>query len=110
MGIIANIFSNEGRRDSLSVLPERARAVCVINADGPFEPSVECPPVMVMKAAGASGCARIVPVNAAGVVQAGVSFGGRYIASSDRRFGEAVERACGQHFYGAVALHDRLER
>ena len=35
--------------------------------------------------------------------------GGCYVATSDSRFGEMIEKKFGIHFYGAVALHDRSE-
>jgi len=36
-------------------------------------------------------------------------FGGNYAATSDSRFGEAIEKLTGQDFYGAVPIHDRKE-
>jgi len=36
-------------------------------------------------------------------------FGGNYASTSDSRFGEAVEKIIGTRFYGAVAVHDRVE-
>lgn len=44
------------------------------------------------------------PANAAGPM-----FGGCYVATSDSRFSDEVERIVGGRFYGAVALHDRFE-
>lgn len=34
---------------------------------------------------------------------------GAYIATSDSRFREAVEKMLGHRFYGAIPLHDRFE-
>ncbi len=36
-------------------------------------------------------------------------FGGCYIAYSDSRFTQHVEKTLGSRFYGAIALHDRVE-
>jgi len=36
-------------------------------------------------------------------------FGGNFAASSDSRFSQACRELLGHHFYGAVAIHDRVE-
>jgi hypothetical protein len=36
-------------------------------------------------------------------------FGGNYAAASDSRFSELCEKLLGTSFYGAVAIHDRVE-
>lgn len=36
--------------------------------------------------------------------------GGNYAASSDSRASDALHAVSGQRFYGAVAIHDRIER
>lgn len=36
--------------------------------------------------------------------------GGNYGASSDSRVGDALRAVSGSRFYGAVAIHDRIER
>ena len=35
--------------------------------------------------------------------------GGNFAASSDSRFSQACRELLGHHFYGAVAIHDRVE-
>lgn len=39
----------------------------------------------------------------------GTMFGGNYAATSDARFGELIAELLGHPFYGAVAVHDRIE-
>lgn len=41
--------------------------------------------------------------------QCGPMASGAYIATSDSRFREAVEKMLGHRFYGAIPLHDRFE-
>ena len=36
-------------------------------------------------------------------------FGGNYAASSDSRLSKAVDNLTGNRFYGAIAIHDRVE-
>jgi hypothetical protein len=110
MGIYAKIYSSSYGRDPLSVIPSAAQEVLVINADGPFEPKAG---VQLVRLEGgyAGSAVRAVPINANGSKAPNLMFGGRFIASSDSRFGRAVERERGDgaQFYGAVPLHDRYE-
>lgn len=102
MGIYADIYAAaDGRRDALSILPANAVRVLVLNADGPFE-RVKGEPAVIIEA-GPYGSMRAVPVDVQGDKVPGCMFGGRYVGASDSRFGELAG------FYGAVALHDRVE-
>lgn len=83
----------------------------VVNAEGPFDPAADSP-AMVLESH-VPGCLRLVPVS---LKEAGrwVMFGGNYAATSDSRFRELCEQLLcqklkGQRFYGAVAIHDRVE-
>lgn len=109
MGIYANIYDSESGRDSLSVWPASVHRVLVINAEGPFERKEGEAAVMIVPAHGGRGCVMAVPVNEAGEKWPGVMKGYSYVASSDSRFSELVERISGHPFYGAVSLHDRCE-
>jgi hypothetical protein len=110
MGIYAKIYASDYGRDPLSVVASGVQEVLVVNADGPFQPQ---PGDQLVRLEGgyAGAAVRAVPINANGSKAPGLMFGGRYIASSDSRFGQAVERERGDgaQFYGAVPLHDRLE-
>jgi hypothetical protein len=89
----------------------------VVNADGPFDPTPDAPAVMLDSHV--HGIVRLVPVEKIGddwfligqntKEYAGPMFGGNFAATSDSRFGDAIEKLTGQRFYGAIAIHDRLE-
>lgn len=121
MGIHAQIYDSASGRDSLSVWPQDTREVLVLNAEGPFERKPGQPAVVIVPGYGGVGTVRAAPVDDAGNEIRGVMKGYSYIGSSDSRFGALVERVINervqaqypgaprQRFYGAVALHDRLE-
>jgi hypothetical protein len=81
-----------------------------MNVNGPFS-GISAPRVILEMHA--NGCLRIVPAktNDKGewVAQSGTMFGGNFLSSSDSRFVEACENLLGHTFYGAVAIHDRVE-
>lgn len=108
MGIYADIYDSAAGRDALSVWPAITK-VLVMNADGPFLRRPGEPAVKIVRANGGPGMARAVPVNNEGDVIGGTMKGYSFIASSDSRFAECVQRVIGAPFYGAVALHDRRE-
>lgn len=111
MGLPVSIYRSEHECD-LNVF-QKSRRLTIVNIDGPFEPSQDAPAAMLVKG-NLRGCAKVVPaVQVADgsyiPLPAWSMFGGSYVASSDSRFGEAVERIVGSRFSGAVALHDRVE-
>lgn len=55
------------------------------------------------------GTIKAVPCDDSGTPLKNTMMGGAYIACSDSRFSEACEKIAGGRFYGAVALHDRVE-
>lgn len=93
--------------------------VCIVNVDGPFEPDLRHPAVMLIEGAlfsviavpaathGAESDYSYIPSKFTGLV--GPMFGGTYIATSDSRFGHAIEALLGHRFYGAIPFHDRYE-
>lgn len=84
-----------------------ADAVCVINMDGPFNPSADRPAFKLIPGA-FSGTAVLVPVDRPeGMI--GPMFGGNMAHSSDSRFSKAVENLTGHRFYGALPIHDRFD-
>ena len=78
----------------------------IINADGPFEPDEKAPAAVIMLTQ--FGNAKILPA-ADAKDENWMMFGGNYAATSDSRFGDAIEKLTGQDFYGAVPIHDRKE-
>lgn len=119
MGLNADILKANGRSyagiGGTSTYFDR---VCIVNVDGPFEPTQDCFPVMLVRG-NLPGTVKAVmacpietmpvqwtevrPPNAVGPMH-----GGCYIESSDSRFGEAVA-ALGGPRYAPVAFHDRFE-
>lgn len=86
----------------------------LVNVPGPFDPEdhPNYPPAILMKG-DLPGTLKIVPAvfsrslwqpnNAHGMM------GGNYGATSDSRFSDYCEKTLGHRFYGAVAIHDRIE-
>ena len=83
-----------------------AERLTVVNVEGPFEPRPDAPAVILEEHV--PGCLRLVPrdLKASG---AWAMFGGNYAATCDSRFRQACETLLGHRFYGAVAIHDRVE-
>jgi hypothetical protein len=113
MGLIANIYRWSLSDCSNGGLSSRVNEVTLVNVEGPFEPNEDRPAALLLNGH-SMGTVRVVP---AVEVAPGGSYeaegrpmmGGAYVATSDARFTEAVERLTGAPFYGAVALHDRYE-
>lgn len=104
MGINAEIFKWSLGDCSNKGISSKASAVCVVNADGPFDPNNDHPAVRLVKRKWGNVVA--IPV---GLDDTEVMFGGTYIASSDARFCRAVETLSGYDHSFPVALHDRVE-
>lgn len=95
-----------------------AKGLCLVNVRGPFQPSAEFPAALLLLNR-VPGSVRIIPAELVGEDPSRLAswkpapgwpmFGGNYAASSDSRFGEAIERILGAPFYGAVPIHDRYE-
>lgn len=95
-------------------ISSRANSLTVMNIDGPFEPSDDAPPVLLVEHH--KGCLSLVPAERSPYGTAwrkvqGKHFmmGGNYGVTSDGRFGAKCETLLGHRFYGAVAIHDRVE-
>jgi hypothetical protein len=117
MGLIVSILEDKriGNCSNGGVSSEKD-SLTLVNVEGPFEPDETRPAALLLKG-NVPGVARVVPaVEVDGEYKplrppAGVGpmMGGAYVATSDSRFGQAVEKITGSRFYGAVALHDRFE-
>ena len=120
MGLIVNVYRAAGYGDCTNGgLSSRFDELCLVNADGPFEPSEKCPAVIMESHY--KGCLRIVPVilqsppSGEGIAIWAVDktkwymAGGNYAATSDSRFNELAAKLLGHTFYAAVKIHDRVE-
>lgn len=85
------------------------KGLTIINIEAPFEPSKEYPAAsLIAEKHFQYPTVRVVPLELL-EQNAWAMMGGSYVATSDSRFNEAIERLTGHTFYGAVALHDRTE-
>ena len=80
------------------------KGFCLTNVDGPFEPNAEWPAAKLKK-----GPFNSVHIKPAWNEDQHTMDGGNYAATCDSRFSSAIKELTGHHFYGAVAIHDRVE-
>lgn len=117
MGLIVSILEDKrlGNCSNGGVSSEK-NEMTLVNVDGPFKPTDDRPAALLVPGH-MPGIAHVVvaeerddeyvPMRPDDAV--GPMMGGAYVASSDGRFGQAVEEITGARFYGAVPLHDRFE-
>lgn len=108
MGLNVNVYRNGGTDCTNGGASARANRLCLVNVPGPFEPTEDCPAAKLIMAEPIEGnkILRIIPLE---VETRWTMFGGNYGASSDGRFAEKCKELLGFRFYGAVAIHDRVE-
>lgn len=105
MGLHVNVLRDRSLGDcTLGGLSSRHEVLVIVNVDGPFDPTLNTPGVRLQSHV--KGCVCLVPLEARGKW---VMFGGNYAATCDSRLSEAIEKLLGHRFYGAVAIHDRVE-
>ena len=85
-----------------------AKGFTVVNAEGPFEACQDYPAAELVMAevGGGRKILRLIPVSKK---EKWTMFGGNYASTSDSRFTELCEKLLDATFYGAVAIHDRVE-
>jgi hypothetical protein len=111
MGLIAQVYRPAGFPDCTNNgWSARFDRVCIVNAEGPFEPSEDCPGVIVQKHR------TMKSIHAVSVADAEsgkwTMFGGNVLSMSDSRLGELVAELLGKDFqyaWGAIKIHDRIE-
>ena len=112
MGLLINVYRSHGPDCTNNGISAMASTLCLVNVDGPFDPSDRSPAAMLV-AGRAPGTIRIVPAFYEDAKwrphHAWTMMGGNYAATSDSRFSQACEVLLGDRFYGAVAIHDRIE-
>ena len=105
MGLTIGVFKHPLGDCTNGGVSSNVKQLCVINVDGPFDPSDDCPPVKLIDHPVISGTPLIIPADNKGKGMMGGNFG----YSSDGRFQDAIEALTGSRFYGAVPIHDRFE-
>ena len=116
MGIHVNIYQQAREEDTwlgkidctMGGESSYAKGFTVVNAEGPFEPCEDYPAaeLVVAEPIGGRKILRLIPVSKKDKC---TMFGGNYAASSDSRFCRLCDELLGVNFYGAVAIHDRVE-
>lgn len=106
MGLRISVFRDTASQYdcTLNGVSSRYTQLTVVNVDGPAEPSDDAPAVRLER--GPMGSVRLVPEEAG---DSWTMFGGNYGSTCDSRFSRAIESLLGHRFYGAVAIHDRVE-
>lgn len=110
MGIHAYVFRKAGSDYdcTLGGWSSRFTEVCVINAEGPFDPDDKHPAVILVPHRTLRGAIHAISI-ADQSSGKWTMFGGNYLASSDSRFWQLCEKLGASLFHGAVAIHDRIE-
>ena len=120
MGLIAEIYKSSGSNCSADGISNRFNSVTIVNAEGPFDPAEDRPAVLLILGPGnrvGSGPKHVIAVPAEFVNGRWVELkgqgsrmnGGTFIATSDSRYHELVERLGGVRGT-AISFHDRFER
>ena len=108
MPMLIYIYKNNlGDCTNNGVSSRDIKGLCLTNVDGPFEPCKDYPKAeLVLQDFGYGKSVKIVPHE---VIDKNPMFGGNFGETSDSRFSEKVSEMLGHNFYGAVAIHDRVE-
>ena len=111
MGLHIEIYKPQRFGDCTNggVTSKNIKGLCITNVAGPFDPCELYPAAELVKQTFGHGpSVKIVPTEEI-AKKSWCMFGGHYGATSDSRFGEAVEEMLGHGFYGALPIHDRVE-
>lgn len=117
MGLTADIYRSS-RYDSEQNLCYGDSVVLLVNVSGPTEPEDTSAMPCLLLPGNVPGSVKVVPAILDATDEWAAyddpackpaMFGGTYV-SGDSRFSRAVEALLGHPWYGAVALHDRMER
>ena len=109
MGIYVDIYKKGDYDCTAGGESSYAKGFCVVNAEGPFEPCEDYPAATLVMAEKMGGrkILRIIPNSK--LENNMTMFGGNYAGCSDSRFSRLCDNLLGSAFYGAVAIHDRVE-
>lgn len=109
MGLLLNVYRNDLGDCTAGGVSSKVSTVCVVNVEGPFEPSDKFPGVELVdeRLVGGRPYPKLVPID---LVNSGkwFMFGGNYAGTSDSRFAEAIEKITGVRS-GILPIHDRVE-
>lgn len=118
MGLIVNVFRSRSDCTNGGISAD-ADTLTVVNIDGPFNPTLDRPAVMLIDGPGGAPNPILVPAvqGAAGdwfaykvMGAVGPMYGGNLAETSDSRWGAAVRNILGVDVaVSAVSIHDRFE-
>ncbi len=112
MGLLAGIYECKsiGNCSNGGISAEHVR-VCVVNAEGPFEPHETSPGVRVIQhPAGRKYGLIAVPIDLPPEAKSvGPMAGGTHIGTSDSRMSALLRSLGSSDPYGLISLHDRFE-
>ena len=106
MGLLVDLYRNVDGRDCSNggITSQEIQGFCLTNVDGPFNPNVEYPAAKLVV-----GPFNSIHIKPEAIGDAHSMDGGTFAATSDSRLNDKIEELTGCRFYGAVAVHDRVE-
>ena len=106
MGLLINVYRNPHGDCTNNGVSSRSNFLLLVNAEGPFEPKDHPNIPQVEMQTSVPGYLRLIPKT---IVSNHYMVGGNFGYTSDPRFAQLAEKLLGHPFYGAVAIHDRVE-
>jgi len=111
MGMIVYVYrAGRGGDSTNGGISSQVDALTVVNVDGPFDPDVDRPAVLLKE--GPYNTARLVPAEKVGAnydeVPGWYMYGGNAASTSDSRWSRAIEEMFGAKF-DFVKIFDRIE-
>ena len=106
MGLTVDLYKCVDRTDCSNggITSQEIQGFCLTNVDGPFEPNVDYPAAKLVV-----GPFNSIHIKPEAIGDAHSMDGGTFAATSDSRLNDKIEELTGCRFYGAVAVHDRVE-
>ena len=106
MGLKVSVFRHGNYDCTNGGISSKASELCIVNLPGSAEPSEDCPAArLIVRSPCGKPILSIVPDGE----ERWTMFGGNYAACSGNGFSDACSKLLGHKFYGAVAIHDRVE-
>lgn len=108
MGIQVQVFRNGNYDCTNGGISFQATELCLVNLPGSAEPSEDCPAARLIVRTPFGDSKPLLTIVPDGE-ERWTMFGGNYAACSGNGFSDACSKLLGHKFYGAVAIHDRVE-
>jgi hypothetical protein len=108
MGIQVQVFRNGNYDCTNGGISSKATELCLVNLPGSAEPSEDCPAARLIVRTPFGDSKPLLTIVPDGE-ERWTMFGGNYAACSGNGFSDACSKLLGHKFYGAVAIHDRVE-